>query len=327
MDLLACPACHGGLDWKIQQQSGEHIQEAEAHCLACDTRYPVHEGIAVFLTTGLERADLWEQVESNLGQYLRQNPNIEKQLLGVPLEALAPTDQELRAGILQERGAFEAARQARETASGSLYGEAYLSCSEEQVNFVVERLAGTRGPVVDLASGRGTLVEILARRLTNPIVATDFSPLILRRTQQWLDHFGLGERVSYLAFDARRSPFRDAAVSRLTTYLGLINIQEPGVLFDELRRIVSGEFLAISTFYPEEDEANASAIRQLGVEQTAFRRALLQNLSAAGFEANLASACAATALPTPESVLINGVRLDALPVTQTMLEWGVVIGR
>ena len=57
----------------------------------------------------------------------------------------------------------------------------HLSASASQTDFVIERLSSGTGPVVDLASGAGALVEEIARRLTRPVVATDFSPSILRR--------------------------------------------------------------------------------------------------------------------------------------------------
>ena len=58
----------------------------------------------------------------------------------------------------------------------------------------------------------------------------------------------------------------DGAITTLTTNLGLPNIEVPGNLPAELRRILNAIFLAISNFYPEEDEANANMIRDAGLE-------------------------------------------------------------
>ena len=74
--LLECPACHGTLAWKVLKRCRERIEEAEASCTACGTAYPTREGIALFLTPDLPRNDLWEQVETGLGHYLREHPEV-----------------------------------------------------------------------------------------------------------------------------------------------------------------------------------------------------------------------------------------------------------
>ena len=91
----------------------------------------------------------------------------------------------------------------------------YTKCWDRQVDYVIERLSTTDGSVVDLASGRCYLVERLVRRLKRPVAATDFSPGVLRRNRRWLASIGLYERVSLLAFDVRRTPFKDEAVETL----------------------------------------------------------------------------------------------------------------
>ena len=142
-------------------------------------------------------------------------------------------------------------------ANKGLYTKAYLDCANSQIKYVINWLSATDGPIVDLASGRGYLATRLVRELQRPVVVSDFSPAVLRRNRQYFERLGLYGFVSLLAFDARRTPFKDGAVKLLTTNLGLPNIEEPGDLLKELRRIVDGVFLAISHFYPEEDEKNA----------------------------------------------------------------------
>lgn len=182
-------------------------------------------------------------------------------------------------------------------------------------------------PVVDLASGRGYLVEVLARELDRPIVATDFSPRVLRRDRLWLEFLGLYDQVSLMAFDARRTPFKDGAVAALTTNLGLPNIEKPGSLLSELRRIVSGTFLAASHFYPEDSVANAAAIRRYGLSDLIYRGPTLEQFQAAGWRVEVANNCRSRALPTPVSELIEAAGIDALPVAETTLEWCTLVAR
>jgi SAM-dependent methyltransferase len=239
---------------------------------------------------------------------------------------LTPADQFFRALVLEARGDYRAARIAEETANQGLYAPEYLSCWESQVDYVVEQFSPMDGPIVDLASGRGYLVEALARRLKRPVVATDFSPGVLRRDRRWLESNGLSDRVSLLAFDARRTPFKAGSVATLTTNLGLPNIAEPGSLLRELRRIVAGVFVAISHFYPEDDEANARAIREAKLDTLLYRRTALQQYVEAGWEVEVKDACVGRALPTPPSMVLKGACVDGLPVADTNLEWCVLWG-
>jgi len=327
IELLECPACHGELAWVVTERFGSRIETAEARCQDCAVTYPVREGIGLFLTQELPRDDLWEQVDSQLAQYLRGHPEVERQLMDVPLDTLAPADRFFRALVLEERGAYAEARIAEESANEGLYTPEYLACWDSQCTYVVNRVAEANGPIVDLASGRCYLVEQMARQLDRPIVATDFSPRVLRRARERLEIVGLYERVSLLAFDARCTPFKDGAVTTLTTNLGLANIREPRDLLKELRRVVSGTFLAIAHFYPENDKVNAAAIREAGLSTLIFRRPALEYFSAAGWLVEVDNGSAGEAAPTPVGVVLEGAGIDTFPVADTLLEWCVLVAR
>jgi hypothetical protein len=153
--------------------------------------YPVREGIGLFLTPDLPRNDLWQQVESHLAPYLREHPDVEQRLMGSPVDDLSPADLFYRALVLEERGEYEAARTMEERANRGIYTAEYLACWESQRDYVIARLSAEDGPIVDLASGRCYLVEDVARRLERPVVATDYSPGVLRQAQRRLEAFGL----------------------------------------------------------------------------------------------------------------------------------------
>lgn len=327
IDMLECPACHGELDWNITEHVDKRIIVAEATCQSCASIYPVRDGIGLFLTPDLPRNDLWEQVDSGLVRYLREHRELEQQLLESSLERLNPADQFFRALVLEARGNYREARVAEEAANRGLYTTEYLACWTSQFDYVIAQLSATSGPIVDLASGRCYLVETLAHRLRRPVVATDFSPAVQRRNRHRLEHSGLYADVSLLAFDARRTPFKHGSVATLTTNLGLPNIEAPGALLTELRRIVAGVFLAISHFYAESDEANAPAIRAAQLDTLLYRRSALQQYLEAGWEVEAKNACIGTARPTPPSLVLEGASVDGLPVADTHLEWAVLQGR
>ena len=324
LDMLQCPACGGSLGWSLRETEGDTILTGEARCQECQADYPLREGIGLFLTPDLPREDLWEQVDSNLTQYLREHPDIERRLLETPLEDLNPADLTYRAIALEGLGDYAAAERAEQAALNGLYTTEYLACRERQVEHLLTRVQGETRPVIDLASGRGYLVERLMKAIPAHVVASDFSPRVLRRDRRWAEYKGFLDRLSLLAFDARRMPFKDGAVRTMTTNLGLANIQGPGTLFQELRRVISGSFLAIVHFFPERD-GNADLIRQASLQALLYKRPLLEQFRAAGLRVEAANACRSKARPTPEGEIIAGARVDALPAVETELEWCLLV--
>jgi len=322
--LLECPLCHGELTWTLTECQGDHVEAAEAVCRDCASRYPVLDGIAAFLTLNLRRHDLWEVTETQLTRYLRENPQVEHQLMDSEISELAPADQFFRALVLEEQGNYGQARDLATMAIRGLYTSEWLSAYQSETAHLVGRISRQAGPLVDLASGRCDLVQVLAGELSRPIVATDFSPRVLRNSRRRLAPLGLDRNLGLLAFDARRTPFKAGALDTLTTNQGLGNIEQPLDLLHELRRVVRGEFLAITHFYPPGD-GNAAAIRELGLQTLLYRDSTLDAFAAAGFEVELANVQTAPARPTPVSVLLEGARIDGLPVVPTELQWCLLV--
>jgi uncharacterized protein YbaR (Trm112 family) len=326
-EMLQCPLCHGTLSWTVREREDDRLLEGVANCANCGAEYPIRDGIGLFLTPDLPRNDLWEEGSQWLSGELHEHPDVEAKLMNDPFSDLGPADLFFRGLVHEERGEFEEAERALELARLGLYTEAYLACSKAEFEFVIDELRTGEGPIVDLASGRCTLVADLVRALDRPIVATDFSPRVLRRNREWLAHRNLYDGVSLLAFDARRTPFRDGAIGTMTTNLGLPNIEKPGKLLEELRRIVSGRLLAISTFYPEDDEANLAALREHGLIDSMLRESAMAAFAEAGWHANIRNAVRGIAKPTPNGVVIEGGVIDAFPVAETTLEWCVIDAR
>lgn len=327
IDMLECPYCNGELDWDIKQSHDDRVEFAQITCRVCSAEYEVIQGVGQFLTPDLPREDLWEQVDSNLIQYLRHNPEVEKALMEVPLESLAPADQFFRALVLEEMGDYARAKVASDLALKGIYTPEYLVCSENLINFMIEVLSNSSDPIIDLASGKGILVEQMARKLPRKIVATDFSPLVLVGNRHRFEYFDWLDQVSFLAFDARRTPFKDGAVTTLTTYQGLSNIREPGHLLQELRRIVSGSFLAITFFFQENGKEHKYMIEELGLSNLIFRHIALESFPKAGWEVKTIKTCFSKALPTPTGEVIKGAAIDALPVAETTLEWNLLFAQ
>ncbi len=324
LEILECPDCHGTLEWNITDNAGDRILEAAASCEACPASYSVREGIGIFLTPDLPRNDLWENVDNRLFEFLEIHPEIEKALMENPLEALSPVDQHYRAVVLEQMGRYDEAEEVFRKAKEGLYTADSIRYLESQLDYVIEELAETDGPVVDLASGAGKLANGIVKNLEIPLVVTDFSPSILRKNRLWLKRNGCYDSISLLSFDARKTPFKDGSIGTMTTCMGLPNIEEPGVLLEELRRIVSGRFLAISHFYPEDDEVNGKIIREAGLEKLLYRSSALNEFKKAGWNTAVENSCTGEDRPSPPGIILEGARVDALPACRTDLEWCVI---
>lgn len=327
LDLLECPTCHDTLAWRIHARNGDHIETGEALCAACGGRYPVRDGIALLLVPGERHEDLWEEAASGLASFLAANPAVDAQLTRGPLEALAPADQLFRALVLEERGDAAGAEAAYVTARTGLYTSEYLACYAAEREWLVNALAGEERPVVDIASGRGDLAEALLPALRGPLVLTDVSPRVLRNTRRRLAASGNAARVSLLACDARRTPFRAGSLPILATNFGLGSVPETPRLLAELRRIAAGTLYAVTYFFPPDDAANRAALVDAGLDALAFRAATLEAFSAAGWQATLENTRRGHAEPTPRGVLIEDAVVDGLPVAPTELEWCVLVAR
>jgi uncharacterized protein YbaR (Trm112 family) len=320
-EMLECPICHQELVWKIETESEGHIEQAEAHCSGCGATYPVRDGIGIFLTPDLPRNDMWAEVDSAISAYLKEHPEHEEQLMGGPAEDLSPTDQQFRALVLDERGEFGEGKRVERLSHENMYTTEHMKCWDSQVDYVISSLGSLEGPIVDLASGRCYLVELIAKKLGRQIIATDFSPDVLRRDRRYFQFLGLDHLVSFLAFDARKTPFKDGAVAIMTTNLGLPNIEEPGNLVGELKRVIGGTLLAISHFFPSDDEENRVVIEGAGIDAFVYKESTVEHFASAGWEIKIENACLAKALPTPESEIFEGARADGLPVAPTTMEW------
>jgi len=321
VEMLECPICHHQLNWQIEIEKEDQIEQAEAYCSSCDAMYPVIDGIGIFLTPDLPRKDLWGEVDSQLSLYLESHPEHEKKLMEGSAEDLSPTDQQFRALVLDERGNYEEGKKVEKLAHKNMYTSEYKDCWDSQIDYITNNLGKFNGPIVDLASGRCYLVEKIASQLHRPVVATDFSLSVLRRDRQYFQYLELDHLVSLLAFDARKTPFKDGAIEIMTTNVGLPNIECPGELMNEIKRIVNGTLLAISHFFPVEDNENYKFIKQAGIEAFVYKESAMNHLSEVGWKTKIENSCIAKALPTPESQIFEGARADGLPVVPTKLEW------
>lgn len=324
VEILQCPGCRGELRWDVGERAGGELLEADATCQDCGAAYPVREGIGAFLTPDLQREDLWEETHSILTTYLNTHPDIRSRLIDAPLEELEPVDRFLRAEYLDDLGDVAGAERAGRGAREQLYTPELNELWNDCLDYMAEISSGQPGPVVDVASGRGTLAELMAEGDCPLIVATDFSVRPLRRSRRSMERRGMASRLSHLVVDARRTPFADGSVPLLVSHAGLGNIME-GVsdALAELKRVCAGVFVFSHTFFQPDDPVHAPILREFG-HPMAFREDAMQALDEAGWDVEILIDRLVPVEPTPASTLVPEMAIDRIPLAATEFE-GVLI--
>lgn len=267
-------------------------------------------GLRGFARSAGGMADPWAEADSALSRHLRKNPDVERVLLDAPLSSLNGADAFLRAQVREERHGFKAARRDSAYSDEQLYDTDVRSAREAVLRHVVEIARGAER-IVDVATGRGLLLERLVRAADLRIVATDVSPVVLERVRARLGD----RRIDYVVADARSLPFDDDSIPLLVSHLGLANLP-PEALW-ELRR-VGTELAATHVFYPA---------RAAGGVGMVVREHALAALAEAGWDVTIEAERNVHSRPTPTSVLVPGVRIDALPTEDALGSWCVVRAR
>ena len=325
VEILQCPACRGDLCWAVMERDGGVLLEADASCRDCGATYQVREGIGAFLTPDLQGTDLWEERHGQLTEYLIAHPDVRSKLIDGPLEELEPVDRLLRAEYLEDLGDVEGAEEAGRGAREQLYTPELSDLWNECLEHMVEISLGQPGPLVDVASGRGTLVELLAEQDSPLIVATDFSVRVLRRARRRLQQKGRADRVSHLVVDVRKMPFCDQGAPTLLSHMGLANIIEGATdALSELRRVCGGVFLFSHAFCRPDDPVHAPVLRDTG-HPLAFLDAAMEELDSAGWDAEVPINRRIPMKPTPTSKLVPGMIADRFPLADAEFDGVLVI--
>ena len=149
----------------------------------------------------------------------------------------------------------------------------------------MELLKGLHGDVCDLATGMGSMLQMLLES-NNPnisIVCTDISKEILawtRKIKQTND-----DKVSYIATDGRYMSIKDNSFDFITSMAAFGNIPESDKVAKELYRILKGNGkLIIQGTYIEKGSNSFELAKNLGLEKGLVEEYLVDELRKAGFK-------------------------------------------
>jgi ubiquinone/menaquinone biosynthesis C-methylase UbiE len=158
----------------------------------------------------------------------------------------------------------------------------------------------------------------------NPIVATDFSPTILRRNKEYYKTKGLYDRLSLIAFDARKTPFRDNSIAIMTSNMGLPNIEQAGEVTKELNRIIQNEFMSVMLFIDKEDKVHIDLMKQYGMGDYVTRDNAIETFEKSNWKVEICNPFLADIKPTPKGQIVEGAGIDGFPIEDTKVEFCVI---
>lgn len=323
IDMLVCPICHKELEWHIKDESEKRIVNAQITCASCQAEYEVRDEIAVFLTDALTRNDLWEKGESGLEKYLKDNPDIYDRLMNTPEEELNGADYWYKASYYEMKRDFNISSRMFKNASPKIYTKDYIDGWDSQMEFIINSITDNE-PIIDIASGKGYLVEKLLKETNNDIVATDFSPTILVRNKEYYTFKGLYDRLSFIAFDARKTPFKDNSIATLTSNMGIQNIEQPGEVIKEMNRITKQEFMSIMQLIENDDKVHMDLMEKYSSKAYATLENALRTFNRSRWDVKVCNSFIANIKPTPEGEILKGASIDGFPVEETTIEYCVI---
>lgn len=324
--LLCCPLCSEPLTWTIADELDDQVRAAQGSC-AGGHGYEIREGIAVLLPGGAE--DPWEESVSGMERMLQAQPAVEEAMFAPDPSGLGPADRFLRVQLLQARGRFMEAEQEYAAAVAGIYGPVFAAAMASNVESAAARLAAGEGPILDVASGPGTLVRELLRQTQRTVIATDVSAWVLRRLREQVKALGLqADRLALVVCDARRLPFQDGSIPDLTTFEGILNIAVAAAVEGSLPRSAARALLAewrrvaqrmvsVQTLFSPWDVLHRAILGRYGVVPLTFARPFHVLLDEAGWRVAAETGRTLTRRPTPRSTLLPGVTIDQLPVAPT----------
>lgn len=120
--------------------------------------------------------------------------------------------------------------------------------------------------VLDFASGKCLLADALNESVNCHIVVSDINPFIVMQAQQEFKKYSNCEKLSFMVFDIKRSPFRDKSIDTVTTLLGLQNIIPCKGVIEEIDRIAK-VFLNISAYLTEMRPENMAVLNKFHIAE------------------------------------------------------------
>ena len=324
-EMLICPKCHGELLWEITDENDVHIIEAKIKCQSCNKIYAIKNSVGCFVEYTKSSDDGWLNTENWLNNLLAENPGIREKLMTTDIEEMNAADIMVRGIICRKEGNIAEATRLSEISMKKRYKEEQTKAIFGQLDYVVNSLKDEKSIILDVASGQGGIVQKLLENTNVCIISSDISFHVMEKAKNLAEEKGYGDRVSYIAFDLNKTPFRDKSIKIMTSLFGLQNIVSPVRIFEEIRRICDGKLFSACIFCCDENSKNVKLLEEDGSAEMWLKNKYIDEFDKIGFTSVVENSIITLHEPTPVGVIAKGVTIDGFPVEPGYFEHAVVI--
>lgn len=166
----------------------------------------------------------------------------------------------------------------------SLPREARIA-SREIKEAIAEYACRFNGPIVDIATGRGSFLRDLATRVHDKLLlGTDVDLNVLLGTQRAMKKANIYSQTSLVVSDAKNLAFTDKCTDIVTSYFGYQNIPDAHKALKETHRILKKNgSLIFSTMLLKEDSKSFAEAERRGYRELFCEKELKLTLENAGF--------------------------------------------
>ncbi len=240
--FIICPTCRNELWWEIKEKNNNRIINGYAKCMECREIYPIKNGIAIFLPIKWQNMKIWRRSERVAVQKMEmgeEHETLKNENIRQPSEILNMIRYRNRQGIIRNEALYHQYMESigmPDTVSKLCYLARRCAKEVNDVDYIL-----------DFASGKCLLVNELSKLKNCHVIVNDINPIVVMQAQQNFEKF---EHMSFMAFDMKRSPFRNKSIHTVTTMLGLQNIIPCNGIIEEINRIAD-VFINISAYLSE----------------------------------------------------------------------------
>jgi len=256
LKLLVCPNCKRKLDFD-GEISGSRVKRGTLYCPFCNAKYEILDEMPIF------EKQPSPEIEKDIDNVMGDLKSILKKRLG----------KEKLKGYWEHKKAYK----------DYFSKEMWNAITKEPDKFAYD-VSSTRGIIVDIGTGDGTLIQRVAELIPNEtlIIGIDADEGVLRHTQKRLKDINLYDRVSLIVSNAKNLPLINRFANLVISHFGFDNIHNSISTFKEVNRILSDNaFLSFSTVLLDENSESHRLAKKYGYGWT--DRDLEETLEDSGF--------------------------------------------
>lgn len=252
---LCCPVCKGKLIWHIYSECCDRVVSADVKCNSCFKEFTVRDTIADFLVSDTQNFLEEDNYFTQKNVMSTLSTEVIQQLLCANPHRLNASDLTYLADVYLAQGKIRNSVKLKMLARKKKYSKEYNCVITEQIHKLNEYIDDDTKFILDIATGRGTLLKTFLPSEKRQVVGSDISKEALIKLKQELELSKLYDNVCLIVMNAKMIPFKENFFDITTSFHGLNHIRNTADLLKEVMR-VSSRFVLIEHLGKERGPKN-----------------------------------------------------------------------